>query len=289
MGYAPTMQLPALSEVLIFASSPPGRGQLLRIIVVMMKAIATVIVLSASLLVNAQTPAHKSAPAKSTAAKPSAARTAATGSHASLLNPASLTAKAPAVFKAQFSTTAGDFAVEVHREWAPRGADRFYNLVRSGYFTNAAFFRVVPGFVVQFGLSADPAVNKVWDAARIKDDPVLQSNKRGNLVFATAGPNTRTTQLFINFGDNARLDGMGFAPFGTVVEGMDVVDRIFPGYRETPSQDLITSRGDAYLKASFPRIDKIKMAQILPAVPSATHAPASAKPAAPPSSKPTQH
>ena len=143
-------------------------------------------------------------------------------------------AKAPAVFKAKFTTTAGDFVVEVHRDWAPLGADRFYNLVRYGYFTNAAFFRVVPGFVVQFGLSANPAVNKVWHDAKIQDDPVMQSNKRGSLVFATAGPNTRTTQLFINYADNARLDGMGFAPFGTVVEGMDVVDKIFPGYGEKP-------------------------------------------------------
>ena len=229
-----------------------------------MKTIATVIVLCASLLVHAQTPASKSVPAKT-----GAAHKAAAGPRPSLLNPASLKAKAPAIFKAKFSTTAGNFVVEVHRDWAPLGADRFYNLVRNGYFTNAAFFRVVPGFVVQFGLSADPTVNKVWDHANIKDDPVVQSNKRGSLVFATAGPNTRTTQLFINYGDNARLDGMGFAPFATVVEGMDIVDGIFAGYRETPRQDLITSQGDAYLKAGFPRMDKIKLAQILPAEPAA--------------------
>jgi peptidyl-prolyl cis-trans isomerase A (cyclophilin A) len=254
-----------------------------------MKTIATVLVLSASLLLQAQTPAPKSTPAKGASAKTGVTHSAAAGPRPSLLNPASLTAKAPAEFKAKFSTTAGDFVVEVHREWAPLGADRFYNLVRNGYFANAAFFRVVPGFVVQFGLSADPAVNKVWDAARIKDDPVVQSNKRGSLVFATAGPNTRTTQLFINYGDNARLDGMGFAPFGTVIEGMDVVDRIFPGYGETPSQDLITRQGDAYLKASFPRIDKIKLAQILPAAPSTPPAKEGTKPAAQPSPKPTQH
>jgi len=250
-----------------------------------MKAIATVIVFCASLLVHAQTPAPKAAPAK-----PSASHsTTPAGPRPSLLNPASLKAKAPAVFRAKFTTTAGDFVVEVHRDWAPLGADRFYNLVRYGYFTNAAFFRVVPGFVVQFGLSANPAVNKVWDSAKIQDDPVVQSNKRGNLVFATAGPNTRTTQLFINYGDNARLDAMGFAPFGSVVEGMDVVDKIYPGYRESPRQDLITDQGDAYLKANFPRIDKIKLAQVLPAVPPATHAPASAKPAAHPSPRPAQH
>src|SRR6266567_5162655 len=208
-----------------------------------MKAFLTVIALCASLLAQAQTPAPKSAPAKSSPAKSSAGHTATAGPRASLLNPATLRAKAPAVYKAKFTTTTGDFVVEVHRDWAPLGADRFYNLVRYGYFTNAAFFRVVPGFVVQFGLNANPALNKVWHEAAIQDDPVTQSNKRGTLVFATAGPNTRTTQFFINFVDNARLDGMGFAPFGTVVEGMDVVDKIFPAYGEKPRQDLITDQG----------------------------------------------
>jgi peptidyl-prolyl cis-trans isomerase A (cyclophilin A) len=246
-----------------------------------MKTIVTVIALCASLLVQAQTTAPKSAPAKT-----GADHTAAAGPRPSLLNPASLKVKAPAVFKAKFTTTAGDFVVAVHREWAPLGADRFYNLVRYGYFTNASFFRVVPGFVVQFGLSADPAVNKVWKVATIQDDPVTQSNKRGNLVFATAGPNTRTTQLFINFADNARLDGMGFAPFGSVVEGMDVVDKIYSAYGESPRQDLITEQGDAYLKANFPSIDKIKLARIVPAVPVAAHAQAGAKPAAKPLPQP---
>jgi peptidyl-prolyl cis-trans isomerase A (cyclophilin A) len=254
-----------------------------------MKSIATVLILCASLLLNAQTPAPKAAPAKRSPAKTTTTHAAAPGPRPSLLNPASLTARAPAVFKAKFSTTAGDFVVEVHRDWAPLGADRFYNLVRNGYFTNAAFFRVVKGFVVQFGLSADPAVTKVWEVAKIHDDPVLQSNKRGTLVFATAGPNTRTTQLFINYADNARLDAMGFAPFGTVLEGMDVVDKIFPGYRESPRQDLITDQGDTYLKANFPMIDKIKLARIVPNVPPATHPAAGAKPSPKPSPKPAQH
>src|ERR1700739_657883 len=239
-----------------------------------MKAIATVIVLCAGLLVHAQTPAPKSAPSKS-----SAAHSAAVGPHPSLLRPASLKLKAPAVFKAKFTTSAGDFVVEVHRDWAPLGADRFYNLVRYGYFTNAAFFRVIPGFVAQFGLSANPAINKVWDDAKIQDDPVLQSNKRGSLVFATAGPNTRTRQFFLNYADNARLDGMGFAPFGTVVAGMAAVDKIYANYGESPRQDLITEQGDAYLKANFPDIDKIKLAQIVPAVPPATHPPTGTTPA----------
>jgi peptidyl-prolyl cis-trans isomerase A (cyclophilin A) len=250
-----------------------------------MKAILTAIALCASLLAAAQTPAPKSP-----ATKTSPTHTASTVPHPSLLNPASLHAKAPAVFKARFTTTAGDFVVEVHRDWAPLGADRFYNLVRNGYFTNASFFRVVPGFVVQFGLSANPAVNKVWKDAKIQDDPVVQSNKRGFLVFATAGPNTRTTQLFINFGDNARLDGMGFAPFGTVVEGMDVVDKIYPGYGESPRQDLLTDQGDTYVAANFPKIDKIKLARIVPPVPApAPHPASAAKPAAKPAPQPAAH
>ena len=223
---------------------------------------------------SAQAQAHAPRP-KPTASKPS---TATAGP--SLLDPASLTAKAPADFKVKFATSAGDFTVEVHRDWAALGADRFYNLVRRGFFTNASFFRVVPGFVVQFGLSADPAVNKAWDQATIHDDPVKQSNKRATLVFATAGPNTRTTQLFINFANNSRLDGMGFAPFGEVIDGMDKVDRIYAGYGEQPSQDLITAQGDAYISHNFPKIDKIKLARVLPAVPAAAPAHAPNKPTA---------
>jgi peptidyl-prolyl cis-trans isomerase A (cyclophilin A) len=249
-----------------------------------MKAIAAILVVCASVLAQGQTPA-----AKSPAAKPSAARSGAAGARPSLLNPASLKAKAPAVFKAKFTTTAGDFVVEVHRDWAPLGADRFYNLVRYGYFTNASFFRVVPGFVVQFGLSGNPALNKVWHTATIQDDPVVQSNKRGNLVFAMAGPNTRTTQLFINFADNARLDKMGFSPFGSVVEGMDVVDKIYAVYGEHPRQDLIMDQGDTYLKQYFPDLDKIKLARIVPPVAAATHAATGAKPAVKTPAKPVQH
>ncbi len=240
-----------------------------------MKPYLFAIALCGSLLAHAQAPtAHP---------KAAASKTAAAAPRPSLTNPASLHAKAPAVFKAKFTTTTGDFVVEVHRDWAPLGADRFYNLVKYGYFTNASFFRVVPGFVVQFGLNANPALNKVWHEATIPDDPVKQSNKRGYLVFATAGPNTRTTQLFINYGDNARLDGMGFAPFGTVTEGMEIVDKIFPAYGEKPRQDLIMDQGDAYLKANFPDMDKIKLARIVPPAPAA----GTAKPAAKTASKPS--
>ena len=199
------------------------------------------------------------------AAKSPAAPKKAPASSGSLLNPASLHAVAPADFKAEFVTTKGNFVVEVHKEWAPQGADRFYNLVRGGYFTNAAFFRVVPNFMVQFGLNANPAVNAAWRNANLRDDAVKQSNKRGYITFATAGPNTRTTQLFINFKDNGFLDSQGFAPFGEVVEGMDVVDKINSQYGETPDQGAITSQGDAYISKNFPNIDKIKSARILPA------------------------
>ena len=202
---------------------------------------------------------------KTAASRPSAA------TRPSLLRPASLSAKAPAEFKVSFSTTCGDFVVQVHRDWAPLGADRFYNLVRNGFFTNASFFRVIPNFVAQFGLSANPAVSKAWRDARIQDDPVKQSNKRGTLVFAMAGPNTRTTQFFINFRDNARLDGMGFAPFGEVVQGIENVDKIYPGYGEQPQQDLITEQGDAYLAKNFRELDKIKLARVVPAATVAAH------------------
>jgi peptidyl-prolyl cis-trans isomerase A (cyclophilin A) len=187
----------------------------------------------------------------------------------SLLTPSSLKAKAPAVYKAQFTTTKGDFVIEVHRDWAPIAADRFYNLVRAGFFTNAAFFRVVPNFMVQFGLSANPAVNKAWSNANMIDDPVKQSNKRGYVTFARTGaPNSRSTQLYINYKDNLFLDPpsqQGFAPFGTVTDGMDVVDKISSAYGERPDQGQITAEGDAYISKNFPNIDKIKSAKILPA------------------------
>ncbi|HEY3839200.1 MAG TPA: peptidylprolyl isomerase [Bryobacteraceae bacterium] len=170
-------------------------------------------------------------------------------------------------------TPKGDFVLELTRAMAPIGVDRFYNLVKYGFFNGAAFFRVVPGFVVQFGLSAVPAVNAAWDNAKLMDDPVQGSNVRGTICFATAGPNTRTTQLFINFGDNVRLDGMGFAPFGKVVDGMDVIDKLYSGYGEQPDQSRITKEGASYLKTQFPELDTITKAVIVPA-PSA--APASA-------------
>jgi peptidyl-prolyl cis-trans isomerase A (cyclophilin A) len=185
-----------------------------------------------------------------------------------LMQPEKLTVKAPDVYEVKFTTTKGDIVLQVTRAWAPIGADRFYNLVRHGFYNDAAFFRIVPGFIVQFGLGANPAVNKAWKSANIKDDPVTQSNRPGTLTFATAGPNTRTTQLFINLGNNAPLDGQGFAPFGQVTSGMDVVQKLYSGYGERPDQGSITSEGKAYLDKNFPNIDRIQSATIItPAAP----------------------
>jgi len=172
-------------------------------------------------------------------------------------------APVPAKFKVTFDTTKGPVVVEVHRDWAPIGADHFYKLVKSGYYDGCRFFRVVPNFIVQFGIAADPAVTRKWKTPAIVDDPVKQHNVRGTLVYATAGPNTRTTQLFINLGDNTRsLDPQGFAPFGEVTLGMALVDGIYQGYGEAPQQPLIESQGNAYLAPQFPKLDYIRKATI---------------------------
>lgn len=173
--------------------------------------------------------------------------------------------KAPKTFKAKFETTAGDFVIEVQREWAPNGADRFYQLVSSGFYDECKFFRVVPDFMVQFGINGDPKVQKGWRDATIKDDPVMQSNKKGYVTFATSGPDSRTTQIFINYKQNSFLDSQGFAPFGKVVEGMDVVQKINSQYGETPSkaQPQIQAMGNEFLNAKFPKLDGIKKATIL--------------------------
>jgi peptidyl-prolyl cis-trans isomerase A (cyclophilin A) len=188
---------------------------------------------------------------------------------ASLANPALLHERAPATFRARFETTAGDFVIEAHRDWAPFGADRFYNLVKGGYFDGVRFFRVISGFMAQFGIHGDPHVAAAWRDQRIPDDPVHESNTRGMVSFATAGPDTRTTQLFINYGDNRRLDGSGFAPFGQVVDGMEVVDRLYAGYGEGapggqgPDQGRIEGEGNAYLGREFPKLDQVRRAMLV--------------------------
>jgi len=189
-------------------------------------------------------------------------------SAASLGDPSSLTAKAPGSYKAKFETSKGTFVIQVTRSWAPNGADRFYNLVKSGFYNDARFFRVIDGFMVQFGISGNPDVSAAWTDATIPDDPVRESNARGTVTFATAGPNTRTTQVFINFNNNSMLNGQGFAPFGKVISGMDVVDALYRGYGEGaprgngPNQALIKSQGNAYLVTQFPKLDYIKKATI---------------------------
>ncbi|MBI4059895.1 MAG: peptidylprolyl isomerase [Elusimicrobia bacterium] len=183
-----------------------------------------------------------------------------------LLSPETANEKAPELFKAKFATTKGDMVIEVRRAWSPNGADRFYNLVKTGYYDDTAFFRIVNGFMAQMGIHGDPAVNAKWRPATIQDDPSAgQSNKPGYVTFAKTGmPNSRTTQIFFNFGDNAFLDGQGFTPFGKVVEGAQVLGALNLEYGETPDQGAIQSSGNAYLKANFPRLDYVKTARIVP-------------------------
>jgi peptidyl-prolyl cis-trans isomerase A (cyclophilin A) len=187
-----------------------------------------------------------------------------------LANPAALTEQAPSTYKARFDTSKGIFVIQVHRAWAPKGADRFYNLVKNGFYDGVRFFRVISGFMVQFGINGDPAVQSHWRTARIEDDPVTQSNERGMITFATSGPNSRTTQVFINFVDNGNLDRLGFAPFGRVVSGMNVVDALNHEYGEGPpggrgpDQTRMQKQGNAYLAKSFPRLDYVKKATIVP-------------------------
>ena len=185
-----------------------------------------------------------------------------------LLHPAALHAKAPATYGVKFTTTKGTFVVTVHRSWAPRGADRFYNLVRAHFYDGNEFFRVVKGFVVQFGISGFPSVSTAWQNANIKDDPVQASNTVGTITYADAGPNTRTTQVFINLGNNAaNLDGQGFAPFGKVTAGMGVVNRLYGGYDDRPTnlQGAIASQGNSFLKKRFPKLDSVIRARIVKA------------------------
>jgi peptidyl-prolyl cis-trans isomerase A (cyclophilin A) len=235
----------------------------------------------------AQTPA----PAAKAAPK-APAKAAVVPTNPRLMHPELAKVKAPDLYRVKFNTAKGDFVIEVHRDWAPNGADRFYNLVRSGYFVGDGFYRMVPSVFVQFGVHPDPAVTRAWSQAKIQDDPVKQHNIPGTVTFAMGGPNTRTTQIFINFQDNSsQLDSLGFAPIGTVSEGFDVVKNLYGGYGEMqemggagPSQAEYSKLGKAYLDKSFPLIDKIVSATVIfpeappkPAVPAKKSAPVPAK------------
>ncbi|HWW86456.1 MAG TPA: peptidylprolyl isomerase [Vicinamibacterales bacterium] len=190
-------------------------------------------------------------------------------SKAKLRNPSSFTEKAPETFKATFDTSQGAFTIEVHRAWAPNGADRFFNLVKNGFYDDCRFFRVLDGFMAQIGMNGNPAVQSAWATATIQDDPVKQSNKRGFVTFAkSAAPNSRSTQIFINYRDNSTLDRQVFAPFGEVTSGMEVVDKLYSGYGEGepggkgPGQGKIMAQGNAYLTKDFPKLDYVKKATI---------------------------
>ncbi|MGB2629395.1 MAG: peptidylprolyl isomerase [Candidatus Acidiferrum sp.] len=248
-------------------------------------------VLSAAAFAQSQAPAATPAPAKTKSATTTSKPATASTYDRALLKPTLLKDHAPATYQVKFDTTRGAFTITVTRAWAPLGADRFYNLVKHHYFDNAHFFRVVPGFVAQFGLSAYPPVTAVWEKATIKDDPHGQSNKRGTIVFATSGPNTRTTQLFINLKDNASLDSQGFTPFGIVDgDGMKVVEMLYDQYGDSAGmdQEAITKGGKKYIETKWPKLDMIKTATFVGAAPAATPAkPAStSKSAAKPAPKP---
>lgn len=196
--------------------------------------------------------------------------TATTSARPDFHNPADpgFAVQAPDSFRVKFTTTQGDFEIDVHRAWAPLGADRFYNLVRSGFYDGVRFFRVIPGFMAQFGIHGDTAVVAKWREQVFADDPVRRTNGPGMVTFATAGPGTRTTQVFINFVDNSRLDGMGFAPFGRVASGVDVISKLYGGYGEGaprgrgPDQMKLNIEGEKYLARQFPKLDKIITARI---------------------------
>jgi peptidyl-prolyl cis-trans isomerase A (cyclophilin A) len=239
----------------------------------------------------AQTPAASQAPAKPKTSVSATAKPATAPSYdRALLKPSLLKEQAPASYQVKFATTRGEFTITVTRAWAPLGADRFYNLVKHHYFDNAHFFRVLPNFVAQFGLSAYPPVNAAWEKATFKDDPHSQSNKKGTITFATAGANTRTTQLFINLKDNPNLDSQGFTPFGVVDgDGMKIVEMLYDQYGDSAGmdQDAITHGGKKYIDTKWPRLDMIKSATLVgavatttaPAKPAATTAKPAAKPA----------
>lgn len=217
----------------------------------------------------AEQPAATETPAAPPAAAPTPAPAEATGGP--LMDPSSpeMNMMAPEIFQVRFTTSKGDFVVEAHREWSPNGVDRFFNLVRNGFYDGTRFFRVLDGFVAQWGINGDPTIQARWRNANIPDDPVVETNTRGRLTYAKGGPNTRSTQLFINYGDNTRLDALDFPPIGEVIEGMEVVDALHSGYGEGPpggsgpNQGQIQMQGNTYLNARFPELDYIESAVIV--------------------------
>jgi len=213
--------------------------------------------------------AVEKAPAKPKAPEAPAQVALPDDAHPAMLEPSKANKTAPDQYKVKVHTSEGDFVVEVHRDWAPNGADRFYNLVDIGFYSDTRFFRAIDGFMVQWGISGYPDVSEMWRDAKIDDDKVTQSNTRGMVTFATAGKDTRTTQLFVNFKDNSNLDAMGFSPFGKVVEGMDVVDKLYKGYGEGaprgrgPNQARVQKRGNAYLDHDFPKLSKLTSMELV--------------------------
>jgi peptidyl-prolyl cis-trans isomerase A (cyclophilin A) len=207
----------------------------------------------------------RSTGARKGAASGGAARGAANPNKAKLRTPSALTEKAPDSYKVKLDTSKGPVVIEVHRDWSPLGADRFYNLVKNGFYDDVRFFRVLDKFMVQFGMNGDPTIQQAWSNANFKDDPPKQSNKRGYVTFAKAStPNSRSTQVFINFVDNDFLDPQGFSPFGTVAEGMEIVDKLYSGYGRdnVPDQVKITAQGNVYLNKEYPKLDYIRKATI---------------------------
>jgi len=228
--------------------------------------IASTSIVLATVAIAAQTSTPKPAAPKPAAPATAAPKPAAPAPNR-LLNPAALTAKAPESFKVKFDTTKGPVVLELHRDWAPKGVDRFYNMTRNGFFNGARFFRVIPMFMAQFGINGDPAVNEAWEKARLADDPPNgKSNVRGILTYGTTGqPNSRGTQLFINYKDNSYLDKTGFVPIGEVVEGMELVDMLYADYGAAPQneQNTLVSQGNKYMQTKYPKLDYIKTATIV--------------------------
>ena len=237
------------------------------------------LVLAAALLSACAAPQEQPAPAPATPAAPAAEaapperpayapKAPPAQPDAALLSPETANEKAPETFQVRFDTTKGAVTVQVTRAWAPIGADRFYNLVKRGYYDDVAFFRVLSGFMAQTGIHGDPRVSARWRGAAIADDMRAKSNTRGRVTFATGGPNSRTTQVFFNYSDNSRLDGMGFTPFGEVIDGMETLEALYAGYGEGaprgpgPDQSRVQAEGNAYLTREFPKLDYIKSARL---------------------------